>query len=186
MLDAVTVHPRMTRFGVLALLGCTAQAPDPAATPTDAPRSQTPRAESPVPPTEAEAAEIACATIARDLIALRRRYRALASMRAVVEDGECTFSLAYHVGAPAGGAGYAGGIPVPQDDGVWFHLELYDPTGPNAMSQVNSQPVLPPWWIGARRVTWLARSGARATVVDGKTLEQAVWEVVRSAGLREP
>jgi hypothetical protein len=41
------------------------------------------------------------------------------------------------------------GLPNPNPDGIWFHIGVWDPNDPaEANSQINTQPVMPPWWIG--------------------------------------
>jgi hypothetical protein len=110
---------------------------------------------------DADPAEV-CRRIASDIEALRARHPKLAEFRADRNRQDCTIRYQHRCGPPTGGGGWTGAVPSPQPDGVWFYVSLWDPNDPGAANlQIHTQPVLPDWRIGARRVTFLIRDGQR-------------------------
>jgi hypothetical protein len=118
-----------------------------------------------------------CAAIAADIEALRPRFPALVEYRAsAAQRSDCYISYGWHT-SPGHGAGWAGGVPNPDPDGVWFYIGIYDPAGPEAQSQINTQPVTPDWRLGSRKVTFL--------VLEGESgIGAAIHDVLSRHGLR--
>jgi hypothetical protein len=117
-----------------------------------------------------------CEAIARDIQMLGRQYPQLASYHA---DGrECRIWFEYRTTAPQGGGGWTGATPYPQPDGIWFYIGIYDPNGPEAQSQIHTQPAVPNWWIGSRKVMFLLKEGTQTT-----RAAPAIFKVLENHGL---
>jgi hypothetical protein len=102
-----------------------------------------------------------CHAIAGDIELLRRQYPQLAEYRAVdALRRDCTIDFGWHTHRAAQTGGWSAGVPTPDADGIWFYIGIYDPNGPDAQSQINTQPVVPNWWLGDRKVTFLLLEGA--------------------------
>ena len=69
-------------------------------------------------------------------------------------------------------------MPSPDRDGVWFYIGIYDPAGPEASSQINTQPMTPNWWLGDRKVMYLMLVGD-----DVHGLAEQVMAVLTKHGL---
>ena len=120
-----------------------------------------------------------CRTIAADLELLRPEFPALVELRAsTAMKRDCVIEYGWHVGAPAGHGGWSAQVPRPERDGVWFYVGLYDPHGAEANDQINTQPALPTWWVGTRKVTFLISEGERA-----RGIGDAILEVLRRHGM---
>lgn len=122
-----------------------------------------------------------CGAIAADIEMLRARFPSLVEYRSgAAMRRDCVIEYGWHTHRPTGrGGGWTAEVPNPDHDGVWLYVGLYDPNGPDANDQINTQPMLPDWRIGARKVTFLLREGA-----DTHGLGEAVLEVLRHHGMR--
>ena len=107
-----------------------------------------------------------CAAIAEDIEHIAHEYPQLIDYVArTALTKNCTVSYSYRTHNPTQGAGWAAAVPEPDPDGVWFHIGVWDPSSPEASSQINTQPALPNWWIGGRRVTFLILEGTQVPPV---------------------
>lgn len=118
-----------------------------------------------------------CNAIARDIEKLTKQYAQLANYRAV-DQRDCKISYGYRTHRPTTRGGWSSAVPAPDPDGIWFYIGIYDPNGPDAMSQIHTQPVVPNWWLGARKVMFLIREGDRTTKAAG-----AIMKVLEKHGL---
>jgi hypothetical protein len=125
----------------------------------------------PPPPRTYDYAAI-CSGIADDIEPLRARYPQLADYRAASAlERECTISYGHHTHRATHAGGWTAGVPNPDPGGIWFYISVWDPADPaEASAQINTQPVLPPWWIGQRRVTFLILEGERTQPVANALL----------------
>ena len=122
-----------------------------------------------------------CAAIAADIELLRARFPALVEYRTgAAMKRDCAIEYGWHTHPPTGRGGWSAAVPNPDRDGVWLYIGLFDPTSPEASDQINTQPVLPDWHIGTRKVTFLILEG---DAVRG--LGDAIVDVLRHHGLRE-
>lgn len=129
-----------------------------------APPATTPAA----PPATSDYTAI-CKAVAGDIERLTRQYPQLGEYRAVdALRHDCWIDFGWHTHQATHAGGWTAGVPNPDPDGVWFHVGLWDPaTGGN---QIDTQPMLPNWWIGDRRVTFLILEGERTTSVAKELL----------------
>jgi hypothetical protein len=122
-----------------------------------------------------------CTAIADDIEQIARDYPQLADYDArSARTAECTISYDYHTHRATKGGGWAAGVPNPDPDGVWFHIGVWDPSSPEATMQINTQPVLPSWWIGGRRVTFLSLEGEQV-----KPVSSALLAILKRHGMTE-
>lgn len=117
--------------------------------------------------------------IARDLEALRGDFPQLAdfSAEAAFDAGRLTISYQFRTHAPAKRGGWTAGVPNPDDDGVWFHIDFHDPV---SSAQLHTQPVVPERWFRDQRVTLLLLEGGKT-----RSLAPAITEILRRHGVTD-
>jgi hypothetical protein len=118
-----------------------------------------------------------CKSIAGDIEKLTRQFSQLANYRAV-DQKDCTIRFKHKTHAATTRGGWSAGVPNPDADGIWFYIGIYDPNGPEAQSQIHTQPVVPDWWIGSRKVMFLILEGDKTTPAAG-----AIMKVLERHGL---
>ena len=133
------------------------------------------------PPASPDAAA-SCEAIATDIEGLRPRFPALVEYRAsTAERRDCYISYGWHTHRGSG-AGWAGSVPNPDRDGVWFYIGIYDPAGPDAESQINTQPMTPDRRLGSRKVMFLVLEGEAAPGVGAAILDVLSRHGMRTVG----
>jgi len=105
--------------------------------------------------------------IARDIEDIATAFSQLADFSA---DKHCdperlTISYAYHTHRPQGRAGWAGAVPNPDADGIWFHIDFHDP---DSMAQIHTQPVVIDRRYGDKRVMFLILEGKETKHVSAE------------------
>ena len=160
--------------------------PTPTPTPTSASTSATTVAtgvgQAVAPPTARGFGPAECAAIAADIEALKASHAELADFDAkkAVTKADCTIGYTFRCHKPTGRGGWTAAVPNPDPDGIWFHIGIWDPSDPSeAMSQINTQPVIPRWTLGGRRVTWLVLEGSATSGAA-----RAVFRVLEKHGLK--
>jgi hypothetical protein len=155
--------------------GAPAVQADEVATPTEQ------AASAPVMPQQAAVIPVTfpatCKSIAGDIEKLTRQFPQLTSYRAV-DQHDCTIRYQHKTHKPTTRGGWSAGVPQPDADGIWFYIGVYDPNGPEAQSQIHTQPVVPNWWIGSRKVMFLILEGDKTTPAAG-----AIMKVLERHGL---
>jgi hypothetical protein len=151
---------------VLALAACSGSAPRPAA----------PDPAVAAPPSY----EAVLGRIAADIEALRGEYPQLAafSARAHLDRERLAITYGYRTHEPRHRGGWSSGVPNPDDDGVWFHIDLHDP---GSTAQIHTQPVAPRLRLGAKNVILLILEGART-----RRLAPALYRILERRGARPP
>src|SRR5439155_16106696 len=78
-------------------------------------------------------------SVARDIAALKSSYPQLRDFSATknVNLDDFMISYQYHTHKFKGGGGWTAGVPNPDDDGVWFHIDFHDA---NSTAQIHTQP----------------------------------------------
>ncbi len=72
--------------------------------------------------------------------------------------------------------GWTSGVPNPNLDGVWFHIDLHDP---DSKLQLHTQPVTASLCIGESRVSFLMLEGR-----DTRSLYGPIWSVLTKHGAK--
>ena len=125
-----------------------------------------------------------CQNIARDIEKLKLKYPQLKEFDPAknLNKQRCKISYTYKCHDPDRRSGWAGGVPNPDPDGIWFYIGLWDENDPQEkMAQINTQPVIPLWYINGRRVTYLILEGEKTNSVS-----EQIFEILRKHGLQEP
>jgi hypothetical protein len=128
----------------------------------------------------AESPEVqALARIARGIEGLKATYPQLAGFSpANVDAATLTISYAHRTHRAQHAGGWTSGVPNPDDDGLWFHIDLHDP---GSTAQIHTQPMTgTAQCLGDKRVGFLILEGAKTASVNA-----ALWEVLREAGVKE-
>jgi hypothetical protein len=88
-----------------------------------------------------------------------------------------SIGYAYRTHAPARSGGWTSGVPNPDVDGVWFHIDLHDP---DSNLQLHTQPVTAALCLGESRVSFLILEGR-----ETRSLYAPVWSALARQGARE-
>lgn len=117
--------------------------------------------------------------IARDIRALRGRFPQLRdfSVKEHCDPDGLSIVYAFHTHAPTGRGGWTAGVPSPDPDGVWFHIDLHDPS---STAQIHTQPIVPPLHYQDKAVMFLILEGS-----DTHGLAAAIDEVLRKHGVAD-
>lgn len=83
----------------------------------------------------------------------------------------------FHTHAARHAGGWTAGVPNPDDDGVWFYIDLHDP---DSTAQIHTQPVTMSLCLGDKRVSFLILEGAGT-----KSLDPVIREILRKHGVHE-
>ena len=115
--------------------------------------------------------------IADDIATIAADYPQLKEFSAADQDLESLrIDYAYHTHRSTLRAGWAAGAPEPDDDGIWFFIDFYDP---GSGGQIDTQPVLPPLCLWEKRVTFLILEGKKTT-----SAAKRLRSILSSHGLR--
>lgn len=118
-----------------------------------------------------------CKSIADDIEKIARQYPQLANYRAV-DQRECAIHYEHKTHEPTARGGWSAAVPAPDPDGIWFYIGIYDPDGPEASAQIHTQPAVPSWWLGERKVMFLILEGDKTTPAAG-----AIMKILERHGL---
>jgi hypothetical protein len=118
--------------------------------------------------------------IARDIEGLRASYPQLADFSAQrnANPASLAISYAFHTHEPEPTGGWTSGVPNPDKDGLWFHINFHPA---NSRAEIDTQPMtITPQCLGHMRVGFLILEGAKARSVNG-----ALWRILRAHGVEE-
>jgi hypothetical protein len=88
-----------------------------------------------------------------------------------------SIGYAFRTHAPARTGGWTSGVPNPDADGIWFHIDLHDP---GSELQLHTQPVTRSLCLGESRVSFLLLEGR-----DTRSLYGPIWSALSKQGARE-
>jgi len=88
-----------------------------------------------------------------------------------------SIGYAFRTHAPERTGGWTSGVPNPDADGIWFHIDLHDP---GSKLQLHTQPVTPSLCLGESRVSFLLLEGR-----DTRSLYGPIWSALSKQGARE-
>lgn len=115
-----------------------------------------------------------CVDIAKDIELLKGQFPQLKEFESSknLDKQGCKISYAYRCHWPTQRPGWAGGVPNPDPEGIWFYIGVWDENDPaESSAQINTQPVLPLWHIKNRRVTYLILEGEKTSSVGARIFE---------------
>lgn len=120
------------------------------------------------------------ASIARDIEGLKKGYPQLAefSTESNLDAAGLTISYAYRTHEPKRTGGWTSGVPNPDEDGIWFHLDFHDPA---STAQIHTQPMSTSRQCLADKVVgFLILEGPKTNSVN-----DAIWLILRKHGVAE-
>lgn len=88
-----------------------------------------------------------------------------------------SISYAFRTHSPGKTGGWTSGVPSPDADGVWLHIDLH---APSSNQQLHTQPVTVPLCLGESRVSFLMLEGR-----DTRSLYGPIWSALTKQGARE-
>jgi hypothetical protein len=88
-----------------------------------------------------------------------------------------SIGYAFRTHAPARTGGWTSGVPDPDADGIWFHIDLHDS---NSNLELHTQPVTAALCLGESRVSFLMLEGR-----DTRRLYGPIWSALAKQGARE-
>jgi len=119
------------------------------------------------------------AAIAADIADLRESYPQLAdfSVARHLQADRYEISYSYHTHDAPKRGGWTSGVPNPDADGIWFHIDFHDP---DSRTELHTQPVVAPYCLGNMRVLFLSLEGKQTKSVTG-----AIWGILQRHGIKE-
>jgi hypothetical protein len=115
--------------------------------------------------------------VARDLDALKPEFPQLKDYspadHARADQLEISYSFRTH--RPTHRGGWTSGVPNPDPDGVWFHLDFHDP---DSQAQIHTQPVVPTGRLGKKVVMLLLLEGSATKPLGGR-----IWKILEARGV---
>jgi hypothetical protein len=107
--------------------------------------------------------------VARDIEALRHQYPQLIEFSATksTEPDRLVIEYSYHTHAAVHHGGWTSHVPNPNDDGIWFYIDLHEP---DSIAQIDTQPAQPliQNCVGKKRVTFLILEGRSTKPITGR------------------
>ena len=124
--------------------------------------------------------EDALMAIAKDIESLKGEFPQLADFSAAkhYDAQRLVIGYAYKTHRPQGRAGWAGAVPNPDDDGVWFHIDFHDP---DSGRQIHTQPDVPVMFYRDKKVMFLMLEGAQTQSLSGP-----INGILQKRGVRFP
>lgn len=86
-----------------------------------------------------------------------------------LDAAQARIDYAGHTHAATHAGGWTAGVPNPDTDGIWFHIDVHDPA---STAQIHTQPVVERLCLGTARVSFL--------VLEGDQVEPAAGELRRT------
>ena len=105
--------------------------------------------------------------VAIDIEALGASHAQLAAFRAGehLDAGQARIDYAWHTHVATRAGGWTSGVPNPDPDGIWFHIDVHDPA---SSLQLHTQPVVERLCLGKARVSFLVLEGEQAEPAAGE------------------
>ena len=116
-------------------------------------------------------------SIGKAIEALKGEYPQLRSFSVRGNANKAGLYITYNFNThqPAHRAGWAGAVPNPDANGIWFYIDFHDPDSP---AQIHTQPVTAPLYFGKKRVSFLILEGN-----DTKPVSAAISRILNAHGV---
>ena len=124
-----------------------------------------------------------CENIAKDIELLKIDYPQLKefALSKNLNKNGCKIEYEYKCHISERNVGWIAQVPNPDPAGLWFYISLWDENDPvESLSQINTQPIIPLWYINKRRVTYLILEGKKT-----KSLDKEILKILKKYGLRD-
>jgi hypothetical protein len=107
--------------------------------------------------------------VARDIETLRHQYSQLIefSVTKSTEPDRLVIEYSYRTHAAVHHGGWTSHVPNPDDNGIWFYIDLHEP---DSIAQIDTQPAQVPIQncVGKKRVTFLILEGRSTKPIAGR------------------
>jgi hypothetical protein len=132
-----------------------------------------------VAPAHAEDRFSVLQAIAIDIEKLKANFPQLREFSAVkhLRAEPPSIGYAFRTHTPEKTGGWTSGVPNPDGDGIWFHIDLHDR---GSRLQLHTQPVTPSLCLGESRVSFLLLEGRHT-----RSLYGSIWNTLEKHGARE-
>ena len=116
-------------------------------------------------------------SIAVEIAALKKDFPELKDFSPTKNARGLLIDYAYHTHKATHRGGWTAGVPNPDDDGLWFYIDLHEP---GSMAQIHTQPVTGPAnCLGNMQVTFLILTGK-----DTRPVGSAIGAILKKHGVR--
>lgn len=82
----------------------------------------------------------------------------------------------YHTHRSQIRGGWRRQVPEPDDDGLWFYIDLHDPA---STAQIHTQPVMQPYCFEDKQLSFLILEGKKT-----KPVSDEIWAILKQHGVR--
>lgn len=110
--------------------------------------------------------------IAIDIEKLKDEYPQLSeyTMMTALNEEQMTIEYAYRTHQPQGFGGWTSRVPNPNEDGIWFYLDIHDS---DSTRQIHTQPIVPTIKVGNKVCMLLLLEGKQT-----KSVHHIFWEII--------
>ena len=117
--------------------------------------------------------------IAQDIEKLKNEFPQLKefSLTKSLDSKRLVISYDFHTHEPERRVGWTGGVPNPDDDGIWFYIDFHER---DSQAQIHTQPVTIPLSLGKKRVSFLILQGQKT-----KSLESHIMSILKKNGIKQ-
>src|SRR3989338_2495952 len=117
--------------------------------------------------------------IAQDIEKLKNELPQLKefSVNQNLDTSRLVISYQFHTHKPERLVGWTGGVPNPDDDGIWFYIDFHER---DSQSQIHTQPVTIPLSLEKKRVSFLMLQGKKT-----KSLESHIMNILKKNGVKQ-
>jgi len=88
---------------------------------------------------------------------------------------ELAIDYGYHTHRAPRRGGWTSGVPNPDEDGVWFYIDFYDPA---SQREIHTQPMVPRYRYLDKMVTFLILEGEQTKNISGP-----IFQILRDNGI---
>ena len=114
--------------------------------------------------------------VAQDIEGIKKDYAQLAefSIEKHCDPDELKIRYGYKTHRSKRRGGWTAGVPNPDDDGIWFYIDLHDP---DSTRQIHTQPATIKPYYRDKRVMFLILEGKKTKKARGK-----LYEILKNNG----
>ena len=120
--------------------------------------------------------KIVISNIANDILKLKKDYPQLAdfTIKDNLHKDQLMITYEYHTHEPTSHIGWTSCVPNPDDDGIWFYIDIHDQ---NSIAQIHTQSVVPEYQIGNKILFMLILAGK-----DTKSISSDLNKIIQHYG----
>ena len=117
--------------------------------------------------------------VSQDIMKLKKEYPQLSDFSPAkhTESEKQKVSYGYRTHRAEHAGGWTSGVPNPDPDGIWFHIDVHDP---KSTDQIHTQPMTAPVCFGKDKVSFLILEGTGTKSVSGE-----IWKILEKHGAKQ-